>query len=92
MSDFTTSAESLCQRYIQVQHFPKDYWRARLVCRIRRKVFNSTPQPTMHDAVRDAYRAPGDPRGMGLPVFDKQGQPVPGGFSPDGPDRCWWHP
>ena len=89
MSERAISAVSLCQRYIQVQYFPKDYWRARLVCRIRRKVFNSTPQKTMHDAVRDAYRAAGDPRGMGLPVFDTLGQPVWGGFEPDGPDRGW---
>lgn len=91
MNERAISAVSLCQRYIQVEPVPKGYWRAWLVCRIRRRVFTSTPQRSMREAVRDAYRAAGDPQGMGLPVFDTQGQPIRGGFSPSGPDRCW-HP
>ncbi|GAA4780132.1 hypothetical protein GCM10023306_30480 [Novosphingobium ginsenosidimutans] len=57
------------QRFIRVSYFPKGYWRARLVCRMRNRVFIGQPKSTRSNAIRDAYRAAGDPRGMELPVL-----------------------
>lgn len=69
MSAQDDPAAAVLQRYIQVRYFPKDYWRAKLVCRIRNREFIGLPKPTKFDAVRHAYRAAGDPSGMRLPVL-----------------------
>lgn len=76
MSEQDDPAARLCQRYIQVWFFPEGYWRARMVCRMRNREFIGLPKPKMSEAIRDAYRAAGDPRGIGLPVFDDRGNPT----------------
>lgn len=69
-------AAQVCLRFIHVCYFPKGYWRARLVCRLRNREFIGLPKPTMSEAIRAAYLAAGDPNGMGLPIFGHRGNPL----------------
>lgn len=87
MSERDNPAARLCQRYIQVWQSPNGQWRARLVCRMRNRDFLGLSKPSLSEAIRDAYRAAGDPRGMGLPVFDSMGRPERDEYDPSGQSR-----